>query len=397
MKLLKINVQGLRLYPQGLDIDFVTQQRIMSNHSEMLHEISPQLHLNTALAFIGVNASGKTTTLKVVSFVMQMLNNDAINRIEHIGILQHICDAHPVVFESYFTHGKDYVFKLRTVIGRDDRTNEIEKRYVITDETLWRKELKKVKTRKTLFDFFEEDIYKRREGNETYLPADVSIIISVNKEYNTWIYRRDLINWTDINLIRILGDFPKEIVTFLDPSIEYLTFDLNEQKKTSFICRLKFYGQTEVILYNPKEIQYYLSSGTVKGINVYMQALMVLENGGYLIIDELENHFNKVIATTLLRIFMNKEVNKKGAVILFSTHYPEILDQFDRNDNIYIIRNMHGIQVNNLSSLLKRNDLKRSEVYESDILGGTAPQYDAYISLKRAFLQEIRDGEQNDE
>lgn len=397
MKLLKINVQGLRLYPQGLDIDFVTQQRIMSNHSEMLHEISPQLHLNTALAFIGVNASGKTTTLKVVSFVMQMLNNDAINRIEHIGILQHICDAYPVVFESYFTHGKDYVFKLRTVIGRDDRTNEIEKRYVITDETLWRKELKKVKTRKTLFDFSDEDIYKRREGNETYLPADVSIIISVNKEYNTWIYRRDLINWTDINLIRILGDFPKEIVTFLDPSIEYLTFDLNEQKKTSFICRLKFYGQTEVILYNPKEIQYYLSSGTVKGINVYMQALMVLENGGYLIIDELENHFNKVIATTLLRIFMNKEVNKKGAVILFSTHYPEILDQFDRNDNIYIIRNMHGIQVNNLSSLLKRNDLKRSEVYESDILGGTAPQYDAYISLKRAFLQEIRDGEQNDE
>lgn len=188
-----------------------------------------------------------------------------------------------------------------------------------------------------------------------------------------------------MNLIRVLGDFPNELIQYLDPSIEYLAFDLDQDEKKLKEIRLKFQGKDEINMSHPKEVEMYLSSGTVKGINVFIHALTVLENGGYLILDELEKHFNKEIATSLLRLFIDQRINKRGAAIIFSTHYPEILDRLSRNDNIYFVRNTDGIRVDNLGRLLKRSDLKKSDVYQSAFIKGTAPQYEAYQAMKRAF------------
>ena len=77
-------------------------------------------------------------------------------------------------------------------------------------------------------------------------------------------------------------------------------------------------------------------------------------------IDEIENHFNKEIVTTLMRFFMDSHLNKKGGVLIFTTHYPELLDEYDRNDGISIVRNRNGITVENLSRILTRNDIKRA-------------------------------------
>ena len=57
-----------------------------------------------------------------------------------------------------------------------------------------------------------------------------------------------------------------------------------------------------------------------------------------------------------------------------------------RNDGIYIVRNIGGIAAENLSSILKRNDIKRSEVYDSDFLKGTVPAYKSYIALKKVLI-----------
>lgn len=87
-----------------------------------------------------------------------------------------------------------------------------------------------------------------------------------------------------------------------------------------------------------------------------MGAVFAFLEGGYLIVDELENHFNKEIAATLVRFFLDKKVNKKGATLIFSTHYSELLDEFERNDNIYIIRNKEGISAENLSSVYCKSE-----------------------------------------
>lgn len=141
---------------------------------------------------------------------------------------------------------------------------------------------------------------------------------------------------------------------------------------------------------NERELNVYLSSGTIKGLTVYMAALEIFQNGGYLIVDEMENHFNRELVAVLIRLFQNQKINKKGAVLLFSTHYPALLDEFDRNDNTFIVRNEGGITIENLSTRFQRNDIKKSVAYESDYLNGTAPSYEAIMGYKKYLQGEIK-------
>ena len=386
MRILKIIVNGLKLFPDNLEIDFTTTQRVRNDKSEMLYKISPQIHQNNAIAFIGINASGKTTTLKVISFVIQMLNNESIGSIKNNSILNGIRGQDKVVFDIYFSVLSKSIYRLKTTIIKNEFSDEIKNKFVIEDEQLWHKDIKSIKTKKSIFDFTDLKPIQIRKGDEEYLPDDVSIMISLNKKNNIKINFKDLINWTNINLIRIVREFPQELITFLDSSIEYLKSNIGKEEKDIEI-RLKFKGKEEILMNSPVDLQKYLSSGTIKGINVFINAMMVLTKGGYLIIDEIENHFNKELAATLVRFFMNHKVNKKGAVILLSTHYPELLDEFERNDNIYITRNNGGVTVENLSKILKRNDIKKSEVYQSGYLEGTVPAYESYIKFKKALIQ----------
>ena len=253
---------------------------------------------------------------------------------------------------------------------------------IIKDEKLWSKDGAKIKTKKSLFDFAEVDLREKRDKNEQYLMEDVSIIVAENKKKNMSLFISDMLEWTDHNILNVLGRFPKELLTFLDPSIEYLECSFKEKKVD---IRLKFYGKEEIIINSPRILENYLSSGTIKGLGVFMSATFSFIEGGYLIIDEIENHFNREIVATLIRFFLDEKVNKNGATILFSTHYSELLDEFDRNDSIYIVRNKEGIGVENLSNILKRNDIKKSEVYDSGYLGGTVPSYEAYMALKKVL------------
>lgn len=192
----------------------------------------------------------------------------------------------------------------------------------------------------------------------------------------------NLLRFTNINVLPFSEDIPTKIITFLDPTIESLHFEEENQKQ---LIHLKFTGKDEILLNNPVELNNYLSSGTVKGMITFTLMQEVLQEGGYMIVDELENHFNKEIVTTLMRFFMDSKLNKNGGTLIFSTHYPELLDEYDRNDSIFITRNRNGITAENLSNILKRNDIKKSDAYQSGFLNGTTPTYEAYMQLKKSI------------
>nr|WP_318039256.1 hypothetical protein [uncultured Faecalibacillus sp.] len=106
--------------------------------------------LHCANAFIGINASGKTSVLKVVNLAMNIINNEPINHIE-----------------------------AKEILGK---TNEIE--YFIQSERLWEKSISSVKSKKYLTDFTSIEPIAVRSNNEMYLSDDVSFIIAHNKKYN---------------------------------------------------------------------------------------------------------------------------------------------------------------------------------------------------------------------
>lgn len=225
-----------------------------------------------------------------------------------------------------------------------------------------------------------------RSGLEDYLSEDVSILIARNKRIGERVNFVNLLQFTNINVLPFSEDIPSEVITFLDPTIESLHFGEQDNKTN---IGLKFIGKEEIILSNPVELNNYLSSGTVKGMIIFTLAQEVLRDGGYLVVDEIENHFNKEIVTTLMRFFMDARFNKNGGTLVFSTHYPELLDEYDRNDSIYITRNRNGITVDNLSAILKRNDIKKSDAYQSGFLEGTTPVYEAYIRLKKSIAKAL--------
>ena len=375
MRLLKMSVSGLALFKDTIDIDFYTEQRVSGDNNEMVTPCFGNVYTNNVLSIVGINASGKTSLLKIISFIIDFMNGESINNIGNIDILD---DTQKVTITAYFFDPKDGVFKLESKIIRDGN-DKLDSRYIINNECLWCKKISRVKSKKDLLVFKDDQIVKERDNNAEFLKDDTSIILSLNKNKN--FYLKDLIQLTNLNFLRLIGDFPQELIAFLDPSIEYFSFD-----KITGESKLKFFDREEIIVSNPVIFERYLSSGTIKGINVFINAMVVFEMGGYLIVDELENHFNREIVATLLRFFMNKSVNKNGATLIFSTHYAELLDEFERNDGIYIVRNRNGISAQKLSNILTRNDIKKSEAFKSDFLEGTVPTYDSYMQLKKAIV-----------
>lgn len=382
MKLLKITIDGLPHFQNVLDIDFITQQRVSDDNKEQLYNVFSNVYVNQAISFIGINASGKTTILKAISFVMNMLNNESINKIVSKDIFDDLDNNKKVIIKTYFCE-EYYISKLETFIEKKIDSIDGSEKLIIFDESLYSKDTGKIRAKKNMFNTDGFNLMIKRDENDKYLMEDVSIIVAVNKKNETGLFLQDMSELTNYNILSMLGNFPKELLIFLDPSIEYLKCEIYGKKVD---IRLKFYDKDEIAINHLAEINKYLSSGTIKGLGVFMNALFVFKKGGYLIIDEIENHFNREIVATLIRFFMDPYVNKNGATIIFSTHYSELLDEFDRNDSIYIVKNKKGIIAQNLSNILKRNDIKKSEVYDSDFLEGTVPAYEAYIALKKVLI-----------
>ena len=376
MKILRITAQGLPLFKEDLDICFYAQQRVSEDDKNNLYNMIGNYYLHSACAFIGINASGKTYVLKVINLALSLIKNEPINYIEAKSILG---GTQRTIISIYFYDKRKYVCCLETEITAE-KTRTGEYIYSILSEKLLEKPIASVRSKKYLTDFTGMKPKVIRNQNEIYLSDDVSFIIAHNKKVNDTVDVFSLLSHTNISALPFIEDIPLEVIAVLDSTIEKLCFEQIEGK--TFI-HLKFKEKEEIILNNTVDLERYLSLGTIKGIIVFSMVKEVLQSGGYLLMDEIENHFNKEIVTTLIRFFMDSHFNKNGGTLIFTTHYPELLDEYDRNDGIYIVRNCNGITVENLSGILIRNDIKKSEIYQSGVIEGTTLAYETYIHLKK--------------
>ncbi len=380
MRILRIKVNGLPLYRETFDVSFYAVQRVQSNHLNSVSNLFGNIYVNTVEAFAGINASGKTTALKVVSFTSMLLRATPLSA-EFVP--QIMGEGINTVFDIDF-YADSKIFHLTSEIIKE-RNQDGNPKIRIISERLWVKSVTTKINKSNLLDYDESKPARIRNNSDEYLPEDVSIMIAVNKQIQNKSMFVDLVMLTNFNLfLPEGGSVPTEIISLLDPTIEYISV---ESVNNKVITRLKFYGKKELVLFNPTELNVYLSSGTVKGVRVFSDAARVLKNGGYMIVDEVENHFNRELVASLLRLFLNKRTNPKGAILFFSTHYPDLLDELERNDAVFITRSNDGLTVDNLNSLLKRNDMKKSEVYQSNFLGGTAPKYNSLLALQKSIIK----------
>lgn len=374
MKLINLSINGLSLFKDGFEIDFIARQKVTENNQLGLSHLVGNIYKHNVLGIIGINASGKTTTLRWISFALHLYLQEGKISDENYRTL--LTDSE-IEIKAYFTDS-EFLYKIKSNIKK------VEEHYIFNEEILWKKPFIKSLNRNTLFYFDEKHVqYIRSEQESLFLSDHMSIMISQIKNKMERPTVLDLLSDTNFNIMRVLGDIPSPIIQFLDNSIEYVKSEID----TNEYIRLKFNNQDdEKIIHSPSELFNYLSSGTVRGLNVFAAIRKALQSGGVLLIDEIENHFNHAIVKTIVELFKHPKTNRNGATLLFTTHYAELLDDFDRADSIYITFKEDTLKLKNFNQFSIRSEYKKSDIYDSSYLGKTAPSYEDYIDLKKYYI-----------
>ena len=141
-----------------------------------------------------------------------------------------------------------------------------------------------------------------------------------------------------------------------------------------------------VMILSDKELINILSSGTTKGMLLYIMMVASLKNGFDLIIDEIENHFHKTLVENMISLYKDKYVNRHNAALIFTTHYCEVLDLFNRQDNIWVCRADNKVSFDNMYEKFSvRSELMKSKQFYSNTFR-TAINYGDLMNLKKELM-----------
>ena len=387
MKILKTKIRGLSYFKNGeFEFDFFASKNVNFYEKErknVSHVINKLYKLNS-IALLGINASGKTTSLKLVLAMLNIfIKNKSLSEDDIPEIGNYFDDE--VICENYIFN-QEWIYKIESIISKD-KSNSL----YFKDEVLYRKKVKKTESKDKIFTNFEETI-SRKDIDVTYLKQTDSIFSGVLNKKNHQLVEDsvvDLTNITDVNKIQYFAnDMDISYVNFLDDSIESLIFEEDTKK-----FKIRFKYSKELIESNIVDLNRFLSSGTIKGIMILLNIQFILNSGGYLIIDELENHLNKSIAVQLKKLF-NSNINKNSATLIFTTHYIEITDFIDRSDSIYVLKKNPLINIEKMSNIIgekDRSDRKKSDLILSGSYGlGTAPKNSSYKMMRESMNKSIQ-------
>lgn len=158
----------------------------------------------------------------------------------------------------------------------------------------------------------------------------------------------------------------------VDPSISDFIPDevsMGEKKKYRIKTIHNVDGQNYPLLFQRE------SDGTKKNFVLYLLMLFALEQGRVFFIDELDAKLHPLLLRRILKIFRNKEINTRGAQLVFSAHNIINLNSSDmRRDEIWFVEKKN--QRSEMYSLYDfeddgkvRNDLDYGKHYLSGRFG----------------------------
>lgn len=391
LRFLSLDIEGYPLFENNLHFSLLTDSRVSQDYADSLMHLFGSNYTNNITTIVGKNATGKTMIMKITMGILSLLFNG--KSVKETRLKEVLFDDSDVKFTVYLYGNDKYLYQDQIIIG--SKFDGLESNFEVKSEKIFKKKAKVSEPKRDLLTFSKRDLILDRNN----LKSDVAAALASDDSMFRMIvragnYRVPMITdntiFTNTNFfIPNLGDVPSEILEYLDPSIEYLKIEKADNNKVFY--RLKFKDREEELTdQNFATIEYYLSSGTAKGISLYTQILRTLKSGGIIFVDEIENHFNHAIARSFINYFKDSAININNAKLVFTTHYSEFLDDMDRNDQIFIARRLSKISLTRYSSTKIRSDILRSDVFMSNSIDGTAPEYSAYIALKKATINSIK-------
>lgn len=371
MKLLRVRASNYKNCCDDFTIDLVAKSKKTSEDKEYeLQQVAEDLYVYNTAAFVGKNASGKTSAIELMECCYSILGEFRLE------------DKHynydNVKLEIIFYH-EDYIYRYNTVLMADpnlgSKTN-------FTEQHIYRKKYYKSKVKEIYYvDGFEEI------NDLGELPEDTSIVFFVLKKKTTRAvyfncdgegtetYR---LMFRAMKNYKISKNVLTKVIKIFDDKIQDLEMMDEKHYKLTY--------QDCVKELSDSELAYMLSSGTTKGVLLYIFVVAALENGFDLLIDEVENHFHKTLVENMISLFKDKFVNKKNATLIFTTHYCEVLDLFNRQDNIWIAKSDNKISLDNMYETYNiRPELLKSRQFYNNAFD-TSVNYEDLMALKKELM-----------
>lgn len=387
LELLKVKASGFKLLEDNFELNFTTRTRVYQKDKlSEIEEIDKGLNTFRSIAFVGGNSSGKSTALSLVLKTLLFLQT---GRWEFIPreFKKDSIDLNIVFYLEGFLYNYSCTFNKIEI----DKLSIANIYSPITNEKLIKLEYNKARGIVNL-DLLntngvdESEILKSSLLDTSAIAKITGDKISVDEFSNN-----NIVNF-DVNIVRntffaSLNSCDKELVSsiikLLDESIEYIICD------NSDLVKFKRINEKEIII-SKLELLSILSSGTFRGVELYVRSINALKYGKVFIVDEIESCFHKNLVKNLLFIFNSKNINSKGAKLIFSTHYTEILDSLSRRDNIFITHKENGyVNVKNLySDYDVRTELSKSNQFDNNVFN-TSFNYEQLLNVKELIINDL--------
>lgn len=197
MRILRICAKGLPAFEkEKVDIDLITRGKVMDYDRDRLLplEDSDYLFTNNVIGFAGINASGKTTVLMLMSFVLRLISNQSINGADNPkqnDLEKVFRNFKTADFTIYLLSRNNEGLKLCTQVKYGEDGN-----LIIINEKLHAKNVTKSMSKKILFEFNDSHLFLTREDMK-YLPDDSGIMIVLNRDYKEKLNVVEYINNTN--------------------------------------------------------------------------------------------------------------------------------------------------------------------------------------------------------
>ena len=369
MKLLKIVANNFKLCEDNFTISYVPVANKTEEDKEFeLNEIKENLYTFSTIGIVGKNASGKTTAVELLALVYEILSFFRVKNSYLIDIIDKKLNL-----DITFYH-EGYIYRYITVLLPSST-----KTITFANELLYKRLYFKTHAK----DLFNYDKYEEVDTTNFHLPDDTSMLYYVLKklllrgvylssdDFNYMGYSEAFDTYKLFNSTSIIS----KILKMFDEHLENIAKLKEDEYKI-------YYTNKTTKIVNSRELYRLLSSGTTKGFSLFTFAIYSLLFGADLVIDEIENHFHKTLVENLINLYKDKSVNKHNATLIFTTHYPELLDLFNRADNIYITKYNDKIKLENMYLNYNfRPELSKSKKFYNNAFG-TAVDYEALMDFK---------------
>ena len=346
--------------------------------------ISQGLSFTPVLCVKGANGSGKTHLLKAIAFLVQFCSSSFDNTPRGPIAVQPFFDSQdPCDFTATFSvNDSIYTYELSTT------------EQSVVRETIYRTIAKKSKIVERTGN---KITFVTKEFNgltSMILRENASIISTANqyglkelKEVHTFfaacasnvsyggLRERPLDSSTVCGLLKDDEDafaFVKSFIRDCDvgiSDIKIMTRDDDDGKgQRHFPVFIHSKDGKENPVFDTSE-----SSGTkalFRNLGIYDA---VLRLGGVLILDEFDINLHPHILPKLIDLFLDQEINKRQAQLVFSTHNTEIIDVLGRYRTCLVNKDDNESYVYRLDELpgsILRNDRPISPVYKEGRIGG---------------------------